>query len=263
MQVLEKGFYTGKIMRQMRNNGIFINTVQYALEDPNPGDHYHLNPHICFLLLGSDKEKRHGKVYARNGGDIFFYRAGEAHETVERNHLVKSIVIELDSSFINKYDLTESQLELAITNTHKLKFTLLKTLKELEYNESCNANLSIEMLLLNLFSQTKILNTAPQWLLKVKAYLHDNWNNTVSLEELAIIANVHPVTISTYFSKFHEETLSEYMRKIKIEHSLSLIKNSAISLTEIAYSCGFADQSHFVRCFKHCTGLLPKEFRKL
>ncbi|MEW6737177.1 MAG: helix-turn-helix domain-containing protein [Acidobacteriota bacterium] len=42
-----------------------------------------------------------------------------------------------------------------------------------------------------------------------------------------------------------------------------MIKNSQMSLTEIALHCGFADQSHFTRNFKEITGFLPKEFRKI
>ncbi len=263
MKVLESGLYTGKIVDRLNKNGIYINTVHYSLDGDFTGSHYHLNPHICFLLQGADKEKRRNQVYQRKGGDIFFYYSGEEHETVQVNRFMKSMVIELDISFLKKYDLAESQLELALEKNNHLKFTMLKTLKEFQNPDNSNAILSIQMLVLNLYSLSVSKKKAPEWLLKVEELLQDKWNETITLDDLATVANIHPVTISKYFAKFHKETLSEYIRKIKVEHSLSLIKNSNQSLTEVAHYCGFADQSHFIRCFKNATGYLPKDFRKL
>jgi AraC family transcriptional regulator len=34
-------------------------------------------------------------------------------------------------------------------------------------------------------------------------------------------------------------------------------------LTEIAFECGFADQSHFIRSFKNYYEVTPSEYRKL
>jgi AraC family transcriptional regulator len=55
--------------------------------------------------------------------------------------------------------------------------------------------------------------------------------------------------------------LGEYLRKLKVQKSIALIKNSELPLTEIAYLCGFSDQSHFTKVFKETLGFLPKEFR--
>lgn len=58
-------------------------------------------------------------------------------------------------------------------------------------------------------------------------------------------------------------TLGEYARQVKIEKAISLIGQSRGSLADIAYECGFADQSHFIRAFKSATGFLPGEFKKI
>jgi AraC family transcriptional regulator len=53
------------------------------------------------------------------------------------------------------------------------------------------------------------------------------------------------------------------MRRLKIEKSLYLLKDSSFSLTEIAAECGFSDQSHFIRTFKQLTGFLPNSYKKI
>jgi AraC family transcriptional regulator len=52
------------------------------------------------------------------------------------------------------------------------------------------------------------------------------------------------------------------MRKLKIDKALSLVKSGEESLTSVAYECGFADQSHFIRTFKQMTGFLPAMYQK-
>ncbi len=89
----------------------------------------------------------------------------------------------------------------------------------------------------------------PNWVGLQLDFLHDNWDNKITLNEIAFVANVHPVTISKYFHKYFAATFGEYLRKLKIEKALSLIKASVITLTSIAYECGFADQSHFIHTF--------------
>ncbi|WP_143962093.1 helix-turn-helix domain-containing protein [Litoribacter populi] len=42
-----------------------------------------------------------------------------------------------------------------------------------------------------------------------------------------------------------------------------LFPNQNLSLTEIAYSCGFADQSHFNRWFKAFLHTTPAKYRAL
>jgi AraC-like DNA-binding protein len=44
--------------------------------------------------------------------------------------------------------------------------------------------------------------------------------------------------------------------------SLALLDNPKLSLTEIGYSCHFADQSHFIRVFKNFAGISPGEYQK-
>lgn len=48
----------------------------------------------------------------------------------------------------------------------------------------------------------------------------------------------------------------------KYLHSIHLIHNSELSLTEIAYICQFYDQSHFIKTFRSLTLLTPKEYKQ-
>ena len=103
----------------------------------------------------------------------------------------------------------------------------------------------------------------PSWVKTIRALLQDRCTEKITLQELAAVADVHPVTISKYFPAYFSCTLGDYMRKLNVEKALRLIKDPGVSLSGVTYACGFADQSHFIRTFKHYTGFLPAAYQKL
>jgi AraC family transcriptional regulator len=266
MFVLSKGKSTGKIVNRLSDthNGVIISTTHYPVEECNQGMHYHENPHICFLLQGGDIESRSNRSYERNTGDIYFYYAGETHSSISRKGISKNTVIEFGQTFFGKYGFSESQIDRAVKENLDAKFLVLKMQKEMLIDDGCSS-LTIQTLLLDLVncSLKSYERSTPKWVHTLDNFLNDNWNEKVTLQELSTATETHPITISKHFRKYFSCTLGEYLRKRKIDRSIPLIKDSQMSLTEIALHCGFADQSHFTRTFKQLTGFLPKEFRSI
>jgi AraC family transcriptional regulator len=263
MFAVGKGKSTGKIVNSLENTGAIINTVHYSVEECSQGVHYHENPHICFLFQGSDLENRNNQIYQRKTGDIYFYYTGEKHASVSRKSLSKHTNIEFSQTFLRKYNISESQIENAVKDNLDARFLILKIQQEMMIDDDCS-HLAIQTLLLSLVSSRKLNEeNAPSWIKKLDELLNDRWNEQLTLEELAAATQKYPTTISKHFRKYFFCTLGEYLRKIRINKSLPLIKNSEMSLTEIALQCGFSDQSHFTRNFKEITGFLPKEFRRI
>jgi AraC-like DNA-binding protein len=91
--------------------------------------------------------------------------------------------------------------------------------------------------------------------------LEDSYLLAPSLADLAAIGGVHPVHLSREFRKHYHMTIGELIRKRRIDRACELLSNSAMSLSEVALTCGFSDQSHFCAMFKSHTGLTPAKFR--
>ncbi len=224
--------------------------------------HYHETTHFSFLLNGGAIDKRKNTESEKISGELMFFHAGEIHQSIYKSFPVKNINIELEDGFFRNHSIIESDFKSSIERNANAKFIILKIYKELLTNDEFS-DCSIEMLLLNLLAdKLEHKNSCPKWLNTVLELLNDNWNNEISLGSLALVAKVHPKTISKYFPKYFNCTLGEYRRRIKVEKAVSLIKTSNLSLTEIAYQCGFFDQSHFTATFKQMTGFLPKQFQK-
>lgn len=55
---------------------------------------------------------------------------------------------------------------------------------------------------------------------------------------------------------------NEFIRKIKLRHSLKLMQEKGFTISEAAYSSGFNDIAYYRRCFKKEYGMLPSEYIK-
>ena len=261
---LTKGKYTGKIVSSLNIDGSIVSTTHYLAEESNCDWHYHENPHISFVFQGGESVTQNRKSEKQYLSGIFFYHSGERHRWISPEPVSKSANIELGNDFLKKFGLNETGVGKAIIDNLDAKFLLLKMQQEM-LADGRESFVAIQTLLLELVTSSKVSfkGTAPKWVYILSDLLNDKWNESVTLSELSLAADVHPVTISKYFRKYFSCTLGEYLRKLKIEKSIPLIKNSEESLTEIAFHCGFADQSHFIRNFKQMTGFLPKEFRNI
>ncbi len=100
-------------------------------------------------------------------------------------------------------------------------------------------------------------------ILKVVEYLHDNYNQDFSNEELLNIANLSPYYFIRLFKKETGKTPQQYLVELKIDKAKELLSSSNYSVTEICFLCGFSEHSHFSKVFKKITGSTPLNYRKL
>jgi AraC family transcriptional regulator len=261
---LNRGLYLAPDYKNYDADGILAATTYYDQPIPPGLWHYHQNPMICFVLKGGNIEKRNGVEFERVPGRVTFYHAGEVHQNIYKVFPSRGFNLALDNEFFRKYSLSETNIYSSLNRNHQPQLILYKLYQELELKDDCSIQ-SAHMLLLSMISTCDDIKKrqSPKWFLLILEILHDRWNENISLEELALASDVHPTTISKYFTIFLQCTFGDYVRKLRVQKSLTLIQQPSTSLSEIAYQCGFADQSHFIRIFKHHTGFLPKQFQKL
>ena len=103
----------------------------------------------------------------------------------------------------------------------------------------------------------------PDWVKELKEIIQDQVDTNLNLTDISKSLDINPSYLSREFSKhFNNLSFGEYIRKLRIEKAIELIKTNKYSLTEIAYLTGFSDQSHFTRIFKQHTNKNPSAFKK-
>jgi len=263
MQILEQGQYVGNILKEQQSEGILASVSAYHQHLFNDNWHCHVNPHISFVLQGGCSEKKKNQ-YERLPGRITFYQAGEPHQIVRMFQSVH-INLEMTEDFLQRSGFAGTTFSNTLDKTPDARLLMLGVYRELLADDAFS-NTSVHMLLLEFLNSAQYWRNEeqqPEWIKKIYEVMNDRWDETLKLEDLSSIAGVHPVSVSTYFPKYFGCTLGAYMRKLKIERALEMLKTSGAKSTDVAYACGFFDQSHFTRTFKQLTGLLPAQYQKL
>ena len=125
-------------------------------------------------------------------------------------------------------------------------------------NETCIK--FIESFLLN-----KIMVNTSYYLPRLSEIIKSvNSNPDISTKELAHIASLSEKQFCRVFSDNVGLSPKEFLRVIRIQRAISILQNSPkVSFAELAYDCGFTDQSHMIKEFKQFSGYTPKEFLSL
>ncbi|MFZ6735631.1 helix-turn-helix domain-containing protein [Undibacterium sp. Ji42W] len=94
-------------------------------------------------------------------------------------------------------------------------------------------------------------------------YIEDQLDTTLNLEELATMANMPLLRFLRSFAYATGTTPHAYITERRLQRARLLIKNSNLSIADIAADCGFAHQSHLGSAFKSRLGFSPQQYRKL
>lgn len=229
--------------------------------------HYHQNPYFSYSLEGHCIEKNKKQSYSVQPGTLLFHNWQDAHCNVNHSEYSRNFYIELDKEWLKNYDIGNDVME----GSTQIGNPFLKALYHQIYLETKlkdnTFQIATESLLLNIFGILKEVNMVktsikPLWVNKVKEIIHNQFTEKITLQYLSKETNIHPTHLSRDFSRYFGTTIGNYIRKVKIEHSVILLVKFE-PLTDIAYQCGFSDQSHFIRCFKSTYNMTPNTFMKI
>ncbi len=93
------------------------------------------------------------------------------------------------------------------------------------------------------------------------AYIHRNYRAQITLEQAAFYAATSPTHYSRLFNAEMGVGFSVYVNRMRIEKAKELLKETTMTLSEIAQSVGFSNQQYFSKVFKTETGITPGQFR--
>lgn len=83
----------------------------------------------------------------------------------------------------------------------------------------------------------------------------------VDINYLAAEACLSRKQFERTFSHYLGTSPKQFLKTIRFQHALNeRSKHKHFSLTELAYTCGYYDQSHMINDFQQLSGLSPKEY---
>lgn len=103
----------------------------------------------------------------------------------------------------------------------------------------------------------------PDYRIKLAINLILKTNGVMSIQEVRNRLHVSERTLERHFLKEIGVSPKQFAKIIQFNATMKqMSEKDFLTLTEIGFDNGFADQSHFIRSFKRYTGKTPKEFQK-
>lgn len=93
-------------------------------------------------------------------------------------------------------------------------------------------------------------------------YIQQNYADSLSVSLLASLVPMSRYHFIRIFKEYAGLSPYEYIILYRINKAKSFLKETGISVAEVAYSVGFRDASNFIRYFKKVVGTTPEYFRK-
>ena len=95
------------------------------------------------------------------------------------------------------------------------------------------------------------------------AHIRTHFHRKLTASDVAKAVECNPQYLSRVFAQSYGQTLTETIRRVRINHARSLLLHSNRNVGEIARECGFEETAYFQRVFKAQEGVPPLHFRRL
>lgn len=97
---------------------------------------------------------------------------------------------------------------------------------------------------------------------KINQYILENFDEDISLPQMARIANMAVTTFCNFFKEQYRMTFVEYLNAVRIGHACKLLSLNDQNIVDVAYACGFNNLANFNRQFKKYKKMTPSQYRK-
>lgn len=92
-------------------------------------------------------------------------------------------------------------------------------------------------------------------------YIYTHLKDRITIQTLSEHTGLSPSYLSRVFKANQGISISDYIRELKIQSAIHLLKFSDTPVIDIANYLSFSSQSHFIQTFEKHTGLTPKKYR--
>ena len=225
------------------------------------------------------------KVISSGKNSVLFFRPDEVHfgrviRTGVHSYLDFFIPVSFFEKFYNGSEIIKFITDKSENRVNYIRFDIAyqKTIAEIAGNtiellKSSDKNsdmkifsLMIRIILLcsDFYEQQKnnpVDYQMPDIVTRTMMYIMENYENKLSLEELASKSNCSVTYLSRIFKRYVGLTVYNYIIATRISNAQIMLKEN-MSVTETCFACGFDDCSNFIRTFKKNIGKTPMQFQK-
>lgn len=247
--------------------------VVRLLQNENLIRENHNNLEILFALKGSATLAINGKKYDFKSGEIVLINNLESYQITNLIGIVATITIKRDklnldekinttSFYCNSLEYSNKNIFLSL---EKKCYSLIKNyfggnfsnIKALSYAYDI-----IDELVQNFPRTASSSKDQNNKMDNILAYIEENFQNDLSLNELAAEFGFSIPYLSNLFKKNLKLNFTQYYDQVRLRHSLEDLLKTNLPIIDIALKNGFASNHAFLRAYKQYYNELPSDTRK-
>ena len=107
----------------------------------------------------------------------------------------------------------------------------------------------------------KTANSSLNYVENALKYIQYNYSSNIGVEDIAYNVGLSRSHLHRIFIKNLSVSPNEFLTKFRINEACTLLKNSNLTINEIASSVGFTDPLYFSRVFKKIKGMPPSKYQ--
>ncbi|MBQ2737967.1 MAG: AraC family transcriptional regulator [Clostridia bacterium] len=93
-------------------------------------------------------------------------------------------------------------------------------------------------------------------------YINENYNKKIELDDLLKISALSKTAFYQRFRELTGKSPSQYIISVRLASAQNMLRNTLLSVDEIASAIGFYDRAHFVKAYKSEFGISPTQYKK-
>lgn len=243
--------------------------------------HYHREFELFLVTQGKIRIQLEGNTYHLGKGEGLFINSGALHSAESEEHQECGfIAIVFSPEFIapkheNSYEIyihsvLENELVIPRSLTSDIASIISETYEWFQ-SQSFGNELFIKSNLLRIMALCMVKaqqnchrkNDSKMDVVKrVLDYIHNNYQNNMTLQDLADHAHVSREHLCRVFREVSESSPIAYLNRYRIMQSAYLLHSTRKSISEISSDCGFNNSSYFNKMFLRFMKCTPKEYRR-
>lgn len=274
--------------KEKRTQGTFNFPIAYYHQTSlSPRYHmtYHWHPHceIMRIISGSFNLTLDDETETYKAGDVIFISSGVLHGGEPNDCVYDCIVFDLEmllkdnhacASVIRSISAGKIKVDTLLSQKCDKILPIAKDLSDVLSRKKPGFEFMTQgllYLLLGTIMEERLYEESAydvgsvdrlNSLKSVLSYISGSYQNVISLEELAGLAGMNPKYFCRYFKNMTGRTPIDYLNYFRIESACEMLSTKNISIKETAISCGFSDESYFVKTFKKYKNTTPKQYTK-
>lgn len=253
--------------------------------------HMHDAYEIIFVLDGSIDLKCTAFNYKLSKGDVFIINVKELHRVVSGSDSNLLLILKFDPyqylSIFPKLDYyifvcdsfsSEDKQNEKLINLQQLLLNIYHQVHDQAEQSVSKAEEHLFMLityLINNFQSFSLENTGyhnksifkndayqQERIFNIQEYIYKNYNNRITLEELADQVHLNKYYVSHIIKKATGLSMTDFLSLTRVEQSERLLLSTAGSMEEIAFECGFSALRYYEKHFIKWYNMKPADYRK-